>query len=247
MQLMLAHQWQGQDPTGWWMSEKLDGVRAYWDGSQFWSRNEKPFDAPEFFTIGFPAIPLDGELWLDRGKFNEASGIVRRKGGDPQWGRLTYMVFDCINDTLSFEQRTANIPSAAKLVVLPQFQCLGETHLREFYAETLKLGGEGVMLRQPQSIYEHKRSHNLLKVKPALDMEGQVTQHLPGEGKHLGRLGTVHVILQNGKEVDVGTGFSDAERENPPPIGSIITLKYQELTPAGIPRFPVFLRVRKEE
>lgn len=104
-------------------------------------------------------------------------------------------------------------------------------------------GGEGLMLRQPQSLYEVGRSTTLLKVKAFLDAEARVVEHLPGEGKHKGRLGALVVEMPGGKRFSVGTGFSDAERASPPPLGSLITYRYQELTDRGVPRFPSFLRV----
>ncbi len=63
--LLLAESWDFvTDPAGWWLSEKLDGVRAYWDGQQFWSRLGNLYHAPGWFVAGLPNVPLDGELWL---------------------------------------------------------------------------------------------------------------------------------------------------------------------------------------
>src|SRR5688572_1079238 len=59
--LLLAHSWDNdRDLGGWWMSEKLDGVRAYWDGRRFISRLGNPYVAPDWFVAGLPAVPLDG-------------------------------------------------------------------------------------------------------------------------------------------------------------------------------------------
>lgn len=102
------------------------------------------------------------------------------------------------------------------------------------------------MLRKPNSSYEAGRSYNLLKVKTYEDAEATVIAHLPGKGKHSGRLGALLVKLPNGIQFAVGSGFSDLERENPPPIGSIITFKYYGYHKSGIPRFASFLRVREK-
>jgi DNA ligase-1 len=108
------------------------------------------------------------------------------------------------------------------------------------------LGGEGLMLRQPGSHYEAGRSPTLLKVKTFHDAEGRVVEHVPGKGRHKGRLGAVVVAMPDGQTFSVGTGFSDAQRNNPPPIGTVITYRFQELTDRGVPRFPSFVRVRTD-
>ena len=105
------------------------------------------------------------------------------------------------------------------------------------------LGGEGLMLRQPGSRYEAGRSATLLKVKTFHDAEASVLEHIPGAGRHKGRLGALLVQLPDGTKFSVGTGFSDYQRENPPPVGSTITFRYQELTDGGVPRFPSFVRI----
>lgn len=96
------------------------------------------------------------------------------------------------------------------------------------------------MLRRPASMYVGKRSDTLLKVKSFLDDEAVVVGHQPGEGKHLGRLGAVNVEWK-GKKLKLGTGFTDAERESPPAIGSVVTFRYFELSDDGIPRFPTYV------
>ena len=74
------------------------------------------------------------------------------------------------------------------------------------------------------------------------DAEAVVVGHEPGKGKHTGRLGAL--VCRMGNTVfKIGAGFTDAEREAPPPQGSTVTFKYQELTAKGVPRFPTFWRV----
>jgi DNA ligase-1 len=116
--------------------------------------------------------------------------------------------------------------------------------LRRKLAEIEASGGEGVILRKPQSPYTVGRSRDLLKVKTFQDAEAVVIQHQPGTGKHVGRLGALLVELPNGIRFSIGTGFSDPERENPPPIGTTITFQHQGFTKSGIPRFASYLRVR---
>jgi DNA ligase-1 len=117
-------------------------------------------------------------------------------------------------------------------------------HLKQELARLEALGGEGLMLRRAGSRYESGRSSPLLKVKSFHDAEELVLKHQDGAGRHKGRLGALLVELPDGTTFAVGTGFSDAERENPPLIGSTITFRYQELSEAGVPRFPSYIGMR---
>jgi DNA ligase-1 len=248
-EILLAHKWDNeQDVTGWHMSEKLDGVRAYWDGKRFLSRLGNVFHAPEWFTEGFPEFALDGELWMGRGQFQETSGIVRRKKGGDLWKKVRYLVFDVPAFERKVETRfkaiaaiVANTPYAEEV---SQETCEGLDHLRKELAAVEKKGGEGLMLRQPESAYERSRSRTLLKVKSFFDAEATVVGHTKGRGRHKGRCGALKVRAADGTEFKVGTGLSDAQRENPPEVGEIITYRYQELTKDGVPRFPSFVGVR---
>ncbi len=252
--LLLAQSWDNeQDLSGWWWSEKMDGVRAYWDGKQFLSRQGNCFYAPEWFTAGFPHQPLDGELWIGRGQFQQTVSVVRRKHGGEAWQPVRYVIFDAPTVSGGFEARQAfakqlQTQSPSPYVrVLEQSLCRGNDHLREELSRVEALGGEGLMLRQPESQYESGRSETLLKIKTFHDAEARVLSHLPGTGRHKGRLGALLVSLPDGTQFSVGSGFSDRQRESPPPIGSFITFRYQELTTNGVPRFPTFVRVRSDQ
>ena len=244
--VLLAHKWENElDPRGWWMSEKLDGVRAWWTGTQFLSRLGNRFYAPSWFTASLPNHHLDGELWLGRKEFNECVSIVRRQDEGPQWKKIQYLVFDAPHLKTSFEERVAYLktwhasltdPSMVRLV--EHVYCEGTPHLKSELARVEGLGGEGLMMRRPGSKYESGRSTSLLKVKTFHDAEGRVIDHEGGRGKHKGRLGAIVVQMPDGTKFNVGTGFTDEERNSPPPIGSIITYRYQELTKDGVPRFP---------
>lgn len=251
--LLLAERWDRlTDLSGWWMSEKLDGVRAYWDGKQFLSRLGNVYHAPDWFVEGLPEVPLDGELWIERKLFQRTVSIVRRQDKNDLWREVRFLVFDAPAQAGPFEDRLAffaEILAKRKPVFAaphPHEVCKNLNHLHEELARIESLGGEGLMLRQPRSKYEIGRSWTLLKVKSFLDAEGRVIGHKAGAGRHKGRLGALQVELADGTRVDVGTGFSDAERENPPPIGSIITFRYQELSEAGVPRFPSYIGVRED-
>lgn len=252
--ILLAHPWKNDvDLTGWWMSEKLDGVRAYWDGKQFVSRQGNVFLAPDWFIEDLPSdITLDGELWLARKQFQRTVSIVRRQDKNDLWKEIKYVVFDAPDVEDVFEARISYIqeylderqPKYAQPHV--HVRCRGLDHLRDELARVESLGGEGLMMRKPGSKYERCRSFTLLKVKTFHDAEARVIEHLPGTGKHTGRMGALVVELANGTRFSVGTGFSDAERENPPKPGSIITFSYQELSDRGVPRFPSYVRLRTD-
>lgn len=250
--LLLAHSWDNEtDLTDWWMSEKLDGVRAYWDGQQFFSRQGNLYHAPDWFIAKLPSIPLDGELWLDRKRFQRTVSIVRRQDKSDLWKEISYVVFDAPAMAEPFEARQAALAEHLASLdgpvrLLEQNRCQGLDHLQETLRQIESIGGEGLMLRQPGSLYEAGRSTTLFKVKTFHDAEAVVVEHLPGTGRHKGRMGALLVELPDGTRFSVGTGFSDALRDAPPVPGCLITFRYQELTDGGVPRFPSFVRIRSD-
>jgi DNA ligase-1 len=248
--VLLAEKWDGAlDPKGWWLSEKLDGVRAYWDGKQFLSRLGNIYHAPDWFLKGLPPTPLDGELFLDRKSFQKTIAIVRRQDKSDLWKSIRYLIFDAPAHGGKFEQRIDSLralPALAYANVHAHVRCTGKSHLDDELKRIESLGGEGLMLRQPQSLYVAGRSSTLLKVKSFKDDEAVVIGHLAGTGRHKGRLGALQVRLADGTEFAIGTGFSDKQRETPPPLGATVVFRYQELTDGGVPRFPSFSGVREE-
>jgi DNA ligase-1 len=251
--LLLANVWNKSiDPTGWWMSEKYDGLRGYWDGQKLWSRKGNLIHAAEYFLAELPRdIALDGELWIGHGKFEETMSIVRSETPDERWNRVRYMVFDAPQAKGTFEQRMqflrATVSEGNRFVkVVAQERCQGVTQLLAERDRVVREGGEGVMLRQPESAYEAGRSPTLLKVKPYDDAEATVIAHEPGKGKFAGKLGALRVRTEDGREFSIGSGFTDADRESPPPVGTVITYRFQGLTAKGLPRFPSYLRVRRD-
>jgi len=251
--LLLANVWNPSiDPTGWWMSEKYDGLRGYWDGQKLWSRKGNLIHAPDYFLAELPRdIALDGELWIGHGKFEETMSIVRSETPDDRWNQVLYMVFDAPQAKGTFEQRMqflrATVPEGNRFVkVVAQERCQGAAQLLAERDRVVLEGAEGLMLRQPESAYEARRSPTLLKVKPYDDAEATVIAHEPGKGKFAGKLGTLRVRTDDGKEFSIGSGLTDADRESPPPVGTVITYRFRGLTAKGLPRFPSYLRVRRD-
>lgn len=248
--LLLAQEYQGQNIQGWAMSEKLDGVRAYWNGKQLISRQGNVFTPPAGFTHNFPPFALDGELYIGRGQFEAVSAAVRSAGHS--WQGIKLHVFDVPSAQGTLYQRLdkakqhlAKYPQA-RFVVIPQIVVKDEAHARQFLREIEAKGGEGVMLRNPNTPYHGGRSAQLLKLKTAHDAECVVTQHHEGKGKYAGLLGALSCKNDRG-EFRIGSGFKDADRRQPPKIGSTITYKYRGFTNKGTPRFATFLRVRSDK
>jgi len=251
--LLLAETWDdSQDYRGWWMSEKLDGVRAYWTGTQFLSRLGNVYHAPDWFVADLPQQPLDGELWLGRKQFQRSVSIVRRQDKSDHWKEIQFLIFDAPASPEPFESRMKLLQDLIRKG-LHQYarlhehaECKGSSHLLQELQRVESMGGEGLMLRRPASKYEVGRSQTLIKVKTFQDAEARVIGHQPGAGRHKGQLGALLVELPNGKQFSVGTGFTDAQRRQPPPIGATIKFRYQELSDYGVPRFPSYVGVRQD-
>jgi len=246
------------DVTDWWASEKIDGFRCVWDGQRLIC-GKVHVAAPGWFTEVLPGnMTLDGELAGGRGSFAVVGGLLRRKKLDEQaWRdhRITYRLFDAPGVPGGFETRIGVINSWLMtrnepwVKLLPQWRVRDEEHVWQMLEAIEKMGGEGLMLRAPNSPYVGGRAHKYcLKVKSRHDAEAVVIGSIPGEGKHEGRMGALKVrSLSTGAEFKIGTGFDDAERENSDrifPPGTVITFKYFELSKTGVPRFPSFHRVR---
>lgn len=253
MKPMLAQTFaETADPTGWWMSEKLDGVRAIWDGTSLWSRNGNRFHAPAEFLAALPAgVCLDGELFLGRGKFQTTVGIVRRKNPTAaDWSGMTFRVFDAPACPGTFETRLAYCESVLAgnpvAEVVPHVLCTSRDHMEEFFGDIICQGGEGIMLRAAGSAYEQRRSPALLKHKLFESDEAELVGSEPGEGRFAGAIGAI--VVRWGKTIfRIGTGLTDDLRACPPPVGSAITFGFCGFTDGGCPRFPTFLAVRSYE
>jgi len=252
--LLLANVLQSQtDVAQYWVSEKFDGVRAIWNGRELRFRSGRQVNAPAWFTEHFPPQPLDGELWLGRGEFDRLSGIVRKEQpDDAEWRQVRYMLFELPDAPGTFSERIARMQEMVEAARIPwlqaveQFRVRDRAELQQRLSKVLKQRGEGLMLHLADAPYATGRSDVLLKLKPWLDAEASVIEHLPGKGKYRGMLGALRLEMPDGKRFSLGTGFSDAVRRNPPPLGARVTYRYRELNPNGLPRFASYLRVREE-
>jgi DNA ligase-1 len=241
------------DPADYWISEKYDGVRAIWDGHELRFRSGRPVPAPTWFIDGLPTQALDGELWLGRDRFDELSAIVRKtEPVDAEWRQIRYMIFELPGAPGAFTERIVAIQQIVaashlpNLEAVPQFRIGDRKTLKRRLEEIVKAGGEGLMLHRADASYHGGRSDDLLKLKPFEDAEARVIGHEPGKGRFTGLTGALRMEMPDGKRFRIGSGLTDAARRSPPPIGSLVTYRYQSLTANGLPRFPRYWRVRDE-
>jgi len=232
------------------ISEKLDGVRGYWNGQALLTRQGNLIAAPTWFIANFPNYPLDGELWLGRGQFEAMSSIVRQTSAkDDDWRKVRFMVFDVPKAGGDFQHRyqfalTELSDKSHYLEVVAQFQVDSLEALYQKLDSLVAKGAEGLMLHRSSAMYVSGRNPNLMKLKPYYDAEATVIGHIPGKGQFAGQMGAIRVQTPDGRIFNIGTGFNLAERQHPPAVGAIITYKYLGLTVNGLPRFASFLRVR---
>ncbi|MDD2906448.1 MAG: DNA ligase [Sulfurimonas sp.] len=250
--LQKANSYNEQNISGWLMSEKLDGIRAYWDGKTLQTRQGKVINAPAWFLKDLPAFVLDGELWSKRGDFENIQSIVMDDVPSEKWHELQYMVFEVPQSEGNFTQRlqkAADYMSAKKLThvkIIEQKICKDKEDLAAFHKQIQERGGEGVMVKDGSLPYFDGRSDSILKVKKAEDAEAKVIGYKKGSGKYKGLMGSLQVELENGTQFFIGSGFSDAQRANPPKMGSIVTFSYFGLTKLGKPKFASFLHERRD-
>ncbi len=241
------------DPTPYLISEKYDGVRALWDGKTLRSRAGNVIAAPAWFIAKLPKKSLDGELWIARGQFEKLSGCVRKiTPQDDEWRQIKYMVFELPDAEGTFAERYENLKKLvaqsnfSQLVVVEQFRLADNAALQRKLAEIVREGGEGLMLHRADAPYITGRNDALLKLKPLDDAEATVIGYVAGKGKYEGKMGALQVETADGKRFQIGTGFTDVVRANPPAIGTLVTYTYRGLTKNGLPRFASYWRVREK-
>lgn len=257
--LMLAKVYHaGVSLPDYWVSEKLDGVRGYWDGEKLLTRGGERMAVPAWFTAGWPKVPMDGELWAGRGQFAKAVSTVRQQApDDAAWRAMRFMVFDLPTQGGPFTERIPALNGLVSRIDQPwvqavaQFKLASHQALQSLLAQTVKQGGEGLMLHRGASLYKGQRTDDLLKVKTHEDMEARVIAHIPGKGKYAGVLGALLVEMPGvdgkpGQRFKLGTGFSDEQRQSPPALGSTVTYRFRGLNDSDIPRFASFLRIRED-
>lgn len=258
--LMLAKVYHvGVSLADYWVSEKYDGVRGYWDGEKLLTRGGERIAAPAWFTADWPKVAMDGELWAGRGQFAKAVSTVRQQTpDDAAWRAMRFMVFDLPAQGGPFTERIPALNGVVSRIDQPwvqavaQFKVANHRALQNLLATTEKHGGEGLMLHCGASLYKGQRTDDLLKVKTHEDTEARVVAHIPGKGKYVGVLGALLVEMPGvdgkpGRRFKLGSGFNDEQRQNPPVLGSTVTYRFRGLNGSGVPRFASFMRVREDQ
>jgi DNA ligase-1 len=258
--LMLAKVYHAGVPlSDYWVSEKYDGVRGYWDGEQLLTRGGERIAAPAWFTAGWPRVAMDGELWAGRAQFARAVSTVRMQvPDDAAWRAMRFMVFDLPAQGGDFTARLAVLTTQVSRINQPWMLAVSQTKvashgaLQSLLGTTVKAGGEGLALHRAASLYTAQRNGDLLKFKTHEDSEARVVGHIAGKGKYAGQLGALLVELsaaegQPARRFKLGTGFTDAQRQDPPALGSVVTYRFRGLTDGGIPRFASFMRVAADQ
>lgn len=275
-------------PEGWYKSEKLDGYRAQTDNEDdtIKSRNGKIYNCPKWFMdamhIDGVVVNMDGELFAGRDKFQQM-GVVRKKVPiDEEWYNIKFYVFDLpdlmepfkvryqklveIVETLqtnwsNYQSQNSELTNISCPVVLCEHTLVDSIDdMKCFYKSVLDSGGEGIMLNDPDAMYEGKRSNGLLKYKPSFDMEAKIKGYKDGTGKYKGKLGafvcqplkncdTYHMVDEVEAHEFATSGMDDSVRESyltTHPIGTIITIQCSGFTNSGKPRFARYLRIRDD-
>lgn len=260
------------NPAGHFMSEKLDGMRAFWDGgiskgkdartvgymkeskdciaTGLWSRLGNVIHAPSWWTAHLPDYPLDGELYLLDGDFQDIVSICRSHSGD--WRDVKYFIFDMPPfDALHvkrdmppfrvFENVYNHLKTLGNKVVIPHRQILlplnTATAKVQMY-QFLDTCVEGLMLRKQHSIWTPKRCSDLLKLKKIQDAEGVVVGWKPGKGKFEGMMGSLELSVAGDLKAEI-SGFTDDERlllNGWPirfPAGTVVAFTFREMTKGG--------------
>jgi DNA ligase-1 len=253
LHLQKARSYTGKENiTGWVMSEKLDGIRGYWDGNRLLTRKGVPLHPPPWFIKNFPAFELDGELWSKQGQFEFIQSVVLDAEPGPGWEKINYHIFEVPNQAGTFFHRLDKAKQwfkshpASHVRVIPQTLIHDRSDLDRFFLDVESRGGEGVIVKNPNKSYHTGRSAHVLKVKKARDMEGLVIGINQGKGKYENAMGSLTLKLENGVIFKLGTGFTDSVRNNPPVVGTTVTFKYHGFSKNGVPKFASFLRVRAD-
>lgn len=252
-ELLLAQVYHDNiDVQQYWVSEKLDGVRAFWNGRELISRGGNVIAAPAWFLADFPAEKLDGELWSDHNQFAEIlSTVSKQQPIDTEWQTIRYFIFELPDAAGTFTERISAMQAIIQrqdspyLNVVPQFRIKTNTELFEALSKLESIGAEGLMLHHQDALYKTGRSADLLKLKTYQDTEAVVIGYRPGKGKYQGMVGALVVQTPEGKTFALGSGLTDALRQTPPEIGTVVTYRYNGFTTNGLPRFARFLRIRE--
>lgn len=234
----------------YYVSEKLDGVRGYWDGATLYSRQGYEIVTPEWFVERLGEKPLDGELWLGRETFQQISGLIARSDADDSlWQQVSFQIFDLPSEKGIFQERVTLMKSYLSelskenphVVMIGQNKLTSHADIESLLKEVIAQGGEGLMLHHEDALYQaYLRHDSLLKIKQIDQGCAIVKGYTNGKGKYEGMVGALKVtsvVDDKVLEFAVGSGLTDQMREFPPKIGEKIAYRYNGFTENGLPRF----------
>ena len=230
-------------------SEKLDGIRAIWTGTELRTKKGTRLFAPEWFIERLPDYPVEGELWAGRGTFEYLMSVVLDKTPNAQeWKKVQFMLFDLPGDQGDYSARYQALRELVQEIGQTQIQFIehhpakNEKAIMQELERRVLLGAEGLILRDKKALYVSGRDEGVQKLKVTQDAEAQVLRYFEGKGKYKGKMGSMLVKMDNGKTFKIGTGFTDEQRMNPPKIGSKVTYLFNGVTQKGIPKFARYWR-----
>lgn len=239
-------------PQSFVYSEKLDGVRAFWDGKNLYSKGGKLLTPPSFFTQNFPPFAIEGELWSKRGDFENIVSILKSTKKKEKWRELKFYIFEVPNQQGGILKRLEVLEAylasqpAPFISIIPQLPLNTLQALQDALSAITQAGGEGVVVREKDAPYYTGRNKKAMKLKLYEDRECKITSYVQGKGKFENLVGSI-ICLDGDVEFKIGSGMSEDFRKNPPKVGTIITYKYFGLNKNKLPKFPVFLRIRSDE
>ncbi len=254
--VMTAVQYQADlnlDLSRYWFSEKLDGIRAIWDGKQLMTRTGRKLTPPTWFIADLPDYPVEGELWAGRGRFELVQQtVLEQTPVEAGWQQIRFMLFDLPKDPQDYAKRyqalqaLSQAMNVAHIEVVEQQPITSHAQLMALLDAVASQQGEGLMLRRIDAPYFGGRSDHLIKLKKHQDAEATVIGYKPGKGKLTGVMGALLVKTPEGASFYLGGGFSDEQRRSPPEMGQTVTYRFNGYTASGLPKFARFVRVREE-
>lgn len=263
------------DVKGWFRSEKLDGYRATWDGVNFLSRGGNIINLPKSYINTMPklfeiqtffkeytspngVIFFDGELWMGKSTFNKL-GFLRKKIINEDLSKLKFCIFDvCINENFTIRYDLIkdffiNFETKKNIEIVKQTITKGKKFDETLFNNIIKSGGEGLMYRDPISLYITKRTRKLLKYKKENCEFGKVIGYKEGNNKYKGMIGSLLIetkIEDEYKKFYIG-GLTDEERSikyyETKLLNNFIYYSFMGLTKFGVPRLAVYKGLVKNQ
>jgi DNA ligase-1 len=243
------------NPTGWYMSEKLDGMKGRWLDGKFVTRSGQHIDAPKWFLELLPDFDIEGELYFGRNSFHR-TGSLRSSSNPKSWEKVCFHVFDAVDYRLTWLERQAkleNIRQNERIQVVAWIKIRSVEHLEQEYKNITEQLGEGVVIADPWGQYENGHVGQILKYKAVQDCEAVIIGYNTDDsGDRLASFSVNPINEHTGKvnkkiTFSIGTGLKAPQRYNFKkryPIGTIVSYTYELMGKNGKPRTPIFKGIR---